>query len=150
MSKKYQNGKQRMLQKYGPKRAKAYGAWVGMRCRPKQAEKGVPRYESYLGIEVSGVFNSFDAFLDEVGDPPSIDHSLDRIDTFKGYVPGNLRWATNTEQRHNRKEPLKLCPVTAENIRAIYTHCKVSQKKLADLYGVSQVMISAITRKAVY
>lgn len=29
--------------------------------------------------------------------------TLDRIDTDKGYEPGNCRWATATEQQNNKK-----------------------------------------------
>ncbi len=43
----------------------------------------------------------FAAFYDAIGPRPSPQLTLDRIDNDKGYVPGNLRWATRTEQLRN-------------------------------------------------
>ena len=47
--------------------------------------------------------NSFAAFLRDVGERPSLGHSIDRIDNTKGYVPGNVRWATRSEQGRNKR-----------------------------------------------
>ena len=49
---------------------------------------------------------SFQAFFDHVGTKPVGKYSLDRIDTNKGYVPGNVRWATDAEQNNNRRSNL--------------------------------------------
>jgi hypothetical protein len=40
--------------------------------------------------------------LAQIGDRPSTRHSLDRIRNWQGYRPGNVRWATPTEQAQNR------------------------------------------------
>ncbi len=54
------------------------------------------------GITVCGEWReSYAAFLDHVGRRPSPKHSLDRIDNEGDYEPGNVRWATALEQRHN-------------------------------------------------
>ncbi len=46
--------------------------------------------------------NSFEAFLADVGTRPSSQHSLDRFpDTNGHYEPGNVRWATRSEQNGN-------------------------------------------------
>ncbi len=61
----------------------------------------------------------FQAFLAEVGLPPDKSLSIDRVDNSLGYVRGNLRWATaseqacNTSRTHNitylgRTKPLKV------------------------------------------
>lgn len=41
--------------------------------------------------------------LSALGPKPTPEHSLDRIDNDKGYIPGNLRWATKKEQSSNRR-----------------------------------------------
>lgn len=50
---------------------------------------------------------SFAAFYAHIGDPPSPAHSIDRMDNSKGYEPGNIRWATSTEQAGNRKNSVR-------------------------------------------
>jgi hypothetical protein len=52
--------------------------------------------------------NDFAAFRDYVnqnlGPKPSPHHSIDRISNEEGYWPENIRWATRSEQRHNRRD----------------------------------------------
>jgi hypothetical protein len=49
-------------------------------------------------------FADFEAYIvSTIGEKPDRRHSLDRIDNEKGYVPGNLRWATPEEQNRNRR-----------------------------------------------
>jgi len=42
--------------------------------------------------------------LDNLGPPPSGQHSIDRIDNNRHYEPGNLRWATSEEQARNKRQ----------------------------------------------
>jgi len=41
--------------------------------------------------------------LDNLGVRPTNTHSLDRVDNNRGYEPGNLRWATRSEQARNKR-----------------------------------------------
>lgn len=85
---------------------KAFRAWWGaiQRCHnPKN--KAYARYGG-AGVSVAHSWReSFAAFLNSIGDPPTSGHSLDRYpDPFGNYEPGNVRWATLSEQQRNTRK----------------------------------------------
>lgn len=96
-------GKEHPQYSHGMRHTRVYRIWNAMRQRchnPKQ-----PHYERYggKGIAVCERWRqSFTAFYEDMGDPPSEVHSIDRIDPTGNYEPANCRWATPLEQRHNR------------------------------------------------
>lgn len=47
---------------------------------------------------------AFEKFLAEIGPRPGRNYSVDRIDNYKGYEPGNVRWATNEAQAANKRK----------------------------------------------
>lgn len=47
--------------------------------------------------------SSFEAFFRDVGPRPSPDVSLTRINDDRGYLPGNVRWATKSERGSNQR-----------------------------------------------
>jgi hypothetical protein len=47
--------------------------------------------------------DSFETFFAYVGKRPSPKHSLERINTNGNYEPGNVIWATPTDQARNRR-----------------------------------------------
>lgn len=85
-----------------------YTAWKGIKRRCLDPDS--KSYHSYGGrgisifpawIDSPSVFVSY--VLETLGDRPSPTHSIDRKNNDLGYFPGNLRWATKTEQVHNRR-----------------------------------------------
>jgi hypothetical protein len=84
-----------------------YNAWAAMIQRCENPNN--PRYPQYggRGIRVAPAFHDFRTFIRHVGRRPKKRMMLDRIDNDRGYVPGNLRWATRKEshdnQRHGKK-----------------------------------------------
>lgn len=63
-------------------------------------------YENYggRGIKMCDEWkNDFSAFLSHIGRKPRRGMSLDRIDVNGNYEPGNVRWATASEQRLNQR-----------------------------------------------
>lgn len=83
-----------------------FNTYIGIKQRCYN--KNTKRYSNYGG---RGIFlykdwiNSFDLFkkyiLENLGERPS-KHSLDRIDNNNGYIPGNLKWSTYSQQNYNK------------------------------------------------
>ena len=85
--------------------SKEYRSWLAMKARCLKPSHPYFKTYSSLGIDPEWAF-SFPAFLREIGYAPSEKHTIDRVDTAKGYFPGNVRWATPYEQSQNRKDNL--------------------------------------------
>ena len=86
-----------------------YHSWQGMmdRCQ-NQKNRKYPLYGG-RGITVCQRWrDSFEHFLADMGRRPGPGYSLDRYPDPNGhYEPGNCRWATILEQRHNRRPNIK-------------------------------------------
>lgn len=98
------------------RRDSRYHIWGGIKKRClNQNNHHYARYGG-RGITVCREWaESFDKFCEDVGPRPSASHSLDRIENSKGYEPGNVRWATSSEQQSNRR----VTRLTPENRREI-------------------------------
>lgn len=89
---------------HGLSRSPTYSAWMQMvrRCTdpsrsywPNYGGRGIKLYEPWL---------KFENFLADMGLRPSLKHTIDRHPDNNGnYEPGNVRWATYTEQGRNRR-----------------------------------------------
>lgn len=79
-------------------------SWQGMMTRCfNPAEPAYPRYGG-AGITVCERWKKFENFLEDMGERPSKDHSIDRWpDKAGGYEKSNCRWATRREQQNNQK-----------------------------------------------
>lgn len=81
-----------------------YRTWRDMieRCHGSHMRREFEAYRS-RGIAVCGEWRaSYEAFLAHVGRRPGRGYSLDRIDNDRGYEPGNVRWATRSQQQLNK------------------------------------------------
>ena len=96
---------------HGLRKHPLYHAWWAMRQRcSNPADPAYYRYGG-RGIRVcdrwQGAFG-FVNFLADMGERPSVKHSLDRRDNDKGYSPDNCRWATARDQAHNMRTNVNL------------------------------------------
>lgn len=87
---------------HGKRHTRAYQSWAHAKNRctnpsnakyPLYGARGINMCDRWL--------NSFEAFYDDMGDPPP-GHTLDRFPDRDGpYEPGNCRWATPSQQANN-------------------------------------------------
>ena len=87
-----------------------YKIWTGIKSRCFNAN--TPAYIRYggRGITMAREWQyNYEIFFTYVGSRPSPIHSIDRFPNGNGnYEPGNVRWATTTEQARNRNKTTML------------------------------------------
>lgn len=94
--------------KHGGYKTLAYKSWTSMKYRCYEPTNN--RYKDYggRGIQVCDRWlNSFENFLADMGERPSTDYSLDRIDVNGNYEPSNCRWITKMAQMSNKRRSPK-------------------------------------------
>ena len=84
-------------------RSRSYTIWMAMRqrcCNPKNRH-----FYNYggRGITHDPRWASFALFLEDMGEPPSLDLTLGRIDNDGLYTKVNCRWETRTQQQRNMR-----------------------------------------------
>jgi|LakMenEpi03Aug12_release.lakeMendotaPanAssembly.Ray.scaffolds.fasta_scaffold784325_2 hypothetical protein len=96
------------IKTHGMKYSLEYNSWTCMKDRclnPKSKDyaryggKGITIYKEWI--------NSFEKFYEYIGKKEK-GQSIDRIDNTKGYEPGNVRWANNSQQQRNKQNSLWL------------------------------------------
>lgn len=103
-------------QLHGLHKTRLYNTWLSIRGRT--TNPNYKQYEDYGGRGIKmckGWWDSFKDFHDDIGERPSKEYSLDRIDNDKGYTCGrcrecidsdwklNVRWATRQQQQLNQR-----------------------------------------------
>ncbi|SRR5260221_6152973 len=61
-------------------------------------------FRNYTQRGIQFLFKTFQKFLQEVGKRPSSKYSIDRVNVNGNYEKGNLRWATDLQQRLNKRK----------------------------------------------
>lgn len=125
-----------------------YISWLQMKSRCSNTKHHA--YVNYggRGITVCERWKSFTNFLTDMGERPS-GTTLDRFPNVDGnYEPGNVRWATNVQQRRNQRRT-KLTIEHAREIRTKVadgrTHASVARE-----YGVGRQAVSDVVAGKTY
>ena len=84
-----------------------YRAWSQMKHRCDNPNNRYYRRYGGRGITYVPEWATFEGFFADMGERPSVFHSLDRINNSLGYSPDNCRWATPIEQLLNRDNYFK-------------------------------------------
>lgn len=89
-----------------------YKSWRSMlsRCY-RDSSSGFHNYGG-RGITVCERWRVFEHFLSDMGERPSLNLSLDRIDNNGNYEPGNCKWSTRSEQATGRR-------IHGRNVKAV-------------------------------
>ncbi len=132
-----------------------YRIWDGMiqRCYNKNSIN----YDNYggRGIVVCNRWrHSVENFFNDMGNPPSLKHTLDRRKNNKGYSKSNCRWATKQEQANNTRRVQKEIPFyEIDDIkRTLPEWCLLYNKPLLLVYkrmGRGWDVLSALTTKEI-
>lgn len=86
-------------------KTKEYIAWDRMKSRCYNMKNRSYRWYGAKGVTVCDEWRqSFLSFYNHVGKAPSPHHSLDRINTYGNYEPGNVKWSTCIEQNRNKRQ----------------------------------------------
>lgn len=88
----------------GGKLSLTYSSWVSMRTRCLNSNAANYPVYGGRGIRVCDRWmESFEAFLADMGERPSLRHSIERMNGEGDYETGNCLWATPKEQARNRR-----------------------------------------------
>lgn len=81
-----------------------YSTWENMKQRCYNPKASYYNRYGGRGIRVCDQWKqSFLQFLEDMGERPSLDYSIERIDNDGDYTPENCKWATQKEQNMNQK-----------------------------------------------
>ena len=90
-------------------RTKEYKAWAKIKGRCTNPRDSGYRLYGAIGRTMHPEWvESFSAFFEHIGQAPSPKHSVDRIDNDRGYEPGNVRWATASQQSRNTSRTIRV------------------------------------------
>ena len=84
---------------YDRSAAPEYKIWksIQSRCKVDPAYSHLEVHPSWVGR------GNYAQFIKDMGERPSDQHQIDRIDNTKGYSPDNCRWSTKQQNIQNRR-----------------------------------------------
>lgn len=90
--------------RHGKSGTVVYLAWKNMIQRCTNPRNRMFHCYGARGVTICSAWRtSFETFQRDMGEPPALHYSLDRINNNQGYEPGNCRWATRQQQNNNTR-----------------------------------------------
>lgn len=124
----------------------AYQRWESIRSRVTAKTGAKFRDYASRGVTMCAEWlNDPAAFVAHIGEPPSPEWTVDRIDNSRGYEPGNVRWATKLEQANNKTNN-RFVEYHGERI----TLSEMIRRRAADEGVTESVMRSRVERELYY
>lgn len=115
--------------KHGMSKEKVFTTWCKMRSRCERRSDASFKDYGGRGIRVCNRWRVFKNFFEDMGHPPTPDHTIERINNNGPYSPNNCRWATMDEQRLNTRKTIK---ITVEGV----TKCLAEWSRIYEInYG---------------
>jgi hypothetical protein len=105
-----------------------------MRQRCNNPNDGAWARYGARGIAVCPRWDSFEAFLEDMGPKPTPRHTIDRLRSTGNYEPSNCRWATKSQQGQENKRsliPLEFDGIAYPSISAACRAAGVNRQSVA-------------------
>lgn len=94
-----------MKKKYQKHRMSSYPEYqVYQTAKDRCTNPNSQRWYTHGGRGIKFLFKSFLHFYETLGPRPEGDYSLERINNNGNYEPGNVKWATRSEQQKNKNQ----------------------------------------------
>lgn len=130
--------------KHGRTHSGAWKSWVNMLTRCTNPNSSSYHFYGGRGVTIAPEWMAFENFFADMGERPE-GLSLDRIDTYDHYRPGNCRWANTKTQGRNRRGSV-LDMETAQEIRQRIS-AGATRDDLAIEFGVTKSAIQHVIHK---
>lgn len=98
----YKLGKRNIT--HGCTKTSEYLVWINMHNRCYKEKDCSYKYYGAKGVIVCDRWKEFTNFLEDMGNKPDSNYTLDRINPYGNYTPDNCRWVTKKDQQRNRRE----------------------------------------------
>lgn len=94
---------------HGMRYTRIYDVWLNMKQRCTNPNNDhFPAYGGRGIVICDRWMMSFEAFYEDMGDPPSEDYTIDRKNVHGNYEPGNCRWVPREVQASNTQRSVML------------------------------------------